>query len=112
LGAGESRLNVADLVLTALSIELGAGDSLVDLFADREDDLEVSIQGGVGRLTVMLPDDVGARVQVAGGLGSVNASGLQVEGDAYVNDAYGRSEATIRIDIDGGIGEVDLELVR
>jgi hypothetical protein len=112
LGAGESRLNVADLALTALSVEMGAGDSLVDLSGDREDDLEVSIQGGVGRLTVMLPEDVGARVQVVGGLGSVNAPGLQVEGDAYVNDAYGRSEATIQIDIEGGIGEVDLELVR
>jgi hypothetical protein len=110
MGAGESRLDVAALALNALNVDMGAGNCLIDLVGDRDDDLAVSVQGGVGQLTVRLPDDIGARVEVTGGLGAVNASGLRTEGDAYVNDAYGSSAVTIQVDIEGGLGEVNLEI--
>jgi hypothetical protein len=37
---------------------------------------------------------VGVRVRAEGGLGKINAEGLQREGDSYVNDAYGDSDVT------------------
>jgi hypothetical protein len=49
-------------------------------------------------------------VDVEGGLGNVNASGLKKDGSTYVNDAYDDSEVTLRIDIEGGVGNVNLEL--
>ena len=51
------------------------------------------------------------RVDVAGGLGEVQAEGLSRDGDAYVNDAYGKSEATLNVDIEGGVGLIRLEAV-
>lgn len=111
LGAGEGTLEVGELSLMRLDVEVGAGMGIIDLTGDRESDLDVSIEGGVGDLTVRLPRDVGARVEVEGGLGDVNADELRADGGAYVNEAYGESEATIYVDIAGGVGQVTLELV-
>ncbi len=37
--------------------------------------------------------------------------GFKKDGDAYVNDAYGKSAVTIRVDVQCGIGQVNLKLV-
>jgi hypothetical protein len=65
----------------------------------------------VGQATVQLPSEVGVRVEAQGGLGEINAEGLQKEGEAYVNDAYGDSEVTLDVDIQGGVGQINLEVV-
>jgi hypothetical protein len=54
---------------------------------------------------------VGVRVEAQGGLGEINAKSLQKEGEAYVNDAYGDSEVTLDVDIQGGVGQINLEVV-
>jgi hypothetical protein len=51
------------------------------------------------------------RVNAEGGLGQINAEGLQREGDAYVNDAYGDSDVTLDVDVRGGVGQINLEVV-
>jgi hypothetical protein len=112
LGAGRSDLDLADLALTSLMVNAGAGDTTLDLAGgDWPDGLDVTMRGGVGRATVYLPSDVGVRAEVTGGIGQVNATGLTREGDAYVNGAYDGGEATISLDIEGGVGEINLEVV-
>jgi hypothetical protein len=108
LGAGQSTLSLGELSLTGFDLDAGVGDCTLDLTGDWERDLTATISAGVGRLGVQLPEDVGARVTVAGGLGEINAPGLGRDGDAYVNDAYGTSDVTLTLDIEGGVGEVDL----
>ena len=111
MGAGESDLDLDDLTLSGLELEMGAGRTTIDLTGDYERDLVASIQGGVGQATVQLPSEVGVRVEAQGGLGEINAEGLQKEGEAYVNDAYGDSEDTLDVDIQGGVGQINLEVV-
>mgnify|MGYP006293209339 CR=1 FL=1 len=112
LGAGRSDLDLADLALTSLMVNAGAGDTTLDLAGgDWPDGLDVTMRGGVGRATVYLPSDVGVRAEVTGGIGQVNATGLTREGDAYVNEAYDGGEATLSLDIEGGVGEINLEVV-
>jgi hypothetical protein len=60
---------------------------------------------------VQLPSKVGVRVEVKGRLGKINAEGLQREGEAYINDAYGDSDVTLDVDIQGGVGRINLEVV-
>jgi hypothetical protein len=64
----------------------------------------------VGKATLQLPRDVGVRVVAHGGLGAINASGFSKEGDVYVNDAYGKSSVALRINVEGGVGEINLEM--
>ena len=111
MGAGESDLDLDSLTLTGLDLQMGAGKTTVDLTGDYAQDFEASIQGGVGEATVLLPSEVGVKAKVEGGLGKINAKGLKREGDSYVNDAYGNSGVTLSVDVQGGVGEINLEVV-
>jgi hypothetical protein len=111
MGAGESALDLDSLTLTGLDLEMGAGKTTVDLTGDYGQDLDASIEGGVGEATVMLPSEVGVRVSAEVGLGKINAEGLQREGDSYVNDAYDDSDVTLEVDVQGGVGAIKLEVV-
>jgi N-terminal domain of toast_rack, DUF2154 len=111
MGAGESDLDLDSLTLTGLDLQMGAGRTTVDLTGDYEQDFDASIQGGVGEATVLLPSEVGVRAKAEGGLGKINAEGLQKEGESYVNDAYGSSDVTLDVDVQGGVGEINLKLV-
>src|SRR5215211_1361099 len=105
----EVRLN--DEVPTDLVVEMGAGESNLDLTGDYARNFDARIEGGVGEATVLLPSEVGARVTAEGGLGKINAEGLSREDDSFVNDAYGDSEVTLDVDIQGGVGQITLEVV-
>jgi hypothetical protein len=111
MGAGESDLDLDSLTLTGLDLEMGAGKTTVDLTGDYAQDFDASIEGGVGEATVLVPREVGVRVRAEGGLGKINAEGFQREGEAYVNDAYGDSEVTLDVDVRGGVGSINLEVV-
>jgi hypothetical protein len=111
MGAGESDFDLSGLNLTGLDLRVGAGPSTVDLAGDWDRDLDASIQGGAGAVRVRLPRRMGVRVDAAGGLSEVQAEGLSRDGDAYVNDAYGESEATLYVDIQGGVGLIRLKVV-
>ena len=111
MGAGESDLDLDSLILTGLDLQMGAGQTTVDLTGDYAEGFDARIQGGVGEATVLVPSKAGVRVRADGGLGKINAEGFQREGDAYVNDAYGDSEVTLNVDVQGGVGTINLEVV-
>ena len=111
MGAGNSDLQLAGLSLTGLDITLGAGKSTLDLNNTWERDLNITIDSGAADITVRLPKDIGVRVVVDRGPTAINASGLTQDGDIYTNAAYGVSKVTLLLHIKSGIGLLDLELI-
>lgn len=111
LGAGDSVLDLKGLTLSGLDINIGAGDVDLDLSGAWESGFDGRVRGGVGSVQVLLPSDVGVEVEVTGGLGQVTAVNLRREGNKYFNAAYDESPVTIRLDIEGGVGQVDLEVI-
>ena len=111
MGAGESDLDLDSLTLTGFDLQMGAGKTTVDLTGDYAQGFDASIQGGVGEATVMLPSGVGVKAKAKGGLGKIDAKGLERVGDSYVNEAYGESDVTLNVDVQGGVGEINLEVV-
>jgi hypothetical protein len=111
LGAGKVDLDLKGIHLQDLDIELGAGQVTIDLSGDWEQDFNVNLKRGVGEAIVKLPGEVGVRMNVAGGIGSIEALGLRRQGEYYVNEAYGVSEVTIEMEILGAIGTIELEVV-
>ena len=111
MGAGESDLDLDSLTLRGLDLEMGAGRITIDLTGAYDSDLLARIRGRVGEATVRLPGEVGVRVEAKGGLGQINAEGLQKEGGSCVNDAYRDSEVTLCVDVKGGVGQINLEVV-
>jgi hypothetical protein len=110
LGAGESRLDLRGLLLSSVDLDMGVGEMRLDISGPHRESFRIKIDGGVGSGRLTLPDEVGVRIHVDGGLGSVDAHGLSKQGGYYVNEAYGRSDVTIEIDIDAGIGSLDLRV--
>jgi hypothetical protein len=108
MGAGQGNLRLRDMNVKDLQLKMGAGQVELDLTGERKSDLNVEIKGGVGQATIRLPRDVGVSAHAAGGLGSINASSLHKDGNEYRNDVYGKTPHRIRLDVEGGIGEIDL----
>jgi len=132
VGAGECRMDFEDLpvsgldlsfgagdvdliiggsnTLTDLDLEAGAGDIMLDLSGDWNVDLNAWIKAGVGKITIHLPADAGVRVTTSKGIGKVSMSGLMKKGSHYVNEAYGDSDATLDIEVETGVGAIELRV--
>jgi N-terminal domain of toast_rack, DUF2154/Domain of unknown function (DUF5668) len=110
MGAGEGHFKLRDLQVTDLNLQMGAGHVDVDLTGERKSDLDADIEGGVGQATIRLPRNVGVVANASGGIGAISAHGFKRDGDDYVNDAYGKTPATIHLKVQGGVGQVSLLL--
>jgi hypothetical protein len=108
MGAGQSNLRLNGMDVTRLDLNLGAGELNADLTGKRKEDLEAYVNGGVGSAVIHLPRDIGVEVHASGGIGSISRGDLRQDGDAYVNEAYGKSKTSIRLTVKGGIGEISL----
>ena len=107
-GAGEGRLDIGELRLRSVEIHMGVGELRVDLRGMPRNDYDVSIHGGVGEATIYLPAGVGVVAEARGGIGGINARGLEKRDGRYVNESYGHSKTTVRLDVHGGIGSINL----
>lgn len=134
LGAGENHLHLGQLTLTSLDIgmgagelvldlsgkpslkklnlNMGAGDVRVDLIGDWENDLAAQINNGVGRITLRLPENVGIFASAERGIGQVSAFGFKRHGSTYYNDAYEESDVTLNLNVDAGIGQINMEMIK
>jgi predicted membrane protein len=108
MGAGESKLNIGPLTLRRVEVHMGVGELKMDLRGDPKRDYDVDIKGGVGEATVYVPRSVGAIVHATGGIGGIEVSGMRKDGSAWINDEYGKSKVTVRVDIKGGIGQINV----
>jgi hypothetical protein len=107
-GAGNSELDLAALDITSLTVETGAGVTTVNLDGSWQHDVDVSIQGGFGELTVNLPAEMGVRVEMDTALVTVTANGLINDENGYVNQAYGTAPHTLTLKLEAGVGSVVL----
>jgi hypothetical protein len=82
----------------------------VDLRGDWRRDVNATIKGGAGELRIVLPSALGSRVTADTALANVTASGLTRNGDTYVNAAHGTSPYTLAVEIEAGVGAVNLEV--
>jgi len=107
---GKSNFDLGGLNLTGLDVQTGVGETTLDFLGDWKRDLHASIKGGIGEVTLHLPDKVGVRVETEKAIGSVDATGLKKQDDAFVNEAFGKSKVTLNFHIQAGIGAIRLEV--
>jgi hypothetical protein len=112
LGAGQTDLNLQGFSLKRLDIDMGVGQLDLDLSGERKENLDVKIDGGIGHGSIYLPENIGVRADIEGGIGSISARGFHKEGHVYTNDAYGKTAVSIDLRIEAGIGSIDLRLRR
>lgn len=107
-GAGDARLNLGSMTLRSVMANIGVGRLELDLRGTPKKDYTVDVNGGVGEATIRLPKDAGVIAKATGGIGGVTARGLRKEGGEYLGDANERADATIRVNVRGGIGAINL----
>ncbi len=92
-------------------IDGGVGNITLDLTGAWVRSSDIRISAGSGMLVLRLPRDVGVRVEMEGGLGSIEADAdLHYEDGVYTNDAYGDAALDLLIEVTVGVGSVELEL--
>ena len=105
-GAGQAEMALGKARLRRLDVHMGAGQVDLDLRGEPQHDYDVKIAGGVGQATIHLPQGVGIRADAHGGIGSINVEGLTMHGDHYENDSYQSAKVTVRLTVEGGVGEI------
>lgn len=111
LGVGRSVIDLSKVDVRRLDVLNGVGETTLDLTGVRTSDVDVKIEAGVGRLTIKLPKDVGVRVTGReDGIGDASADGFAIDGNAWINGAYGEPGPKIEVDLQRGVGEVNLLL--
>jgi len=110
LGVGKSEIDLNGLTVTKLDVQVGVGGMDLDLSGDRPESLTGQIEGGIGEAKILLPADIGVRLRIEGGLGSIDAPGFTKDGDYFRNEAWGKTAKTIELDIEAGIGRIGLNL--
>jgi len=72
--------------------------------------MDVTIHGGVGQAIHRLPKSIGVAVNASGGIGAITHGRPAQEYGQYVNDAYGKTPHTMHVEVNGGIGNIDLSV--
>jgi len=108
LGAGEFNVNLKSTNASTLKVNAGVGEATIDLSGKRKDELDAEFNCGIGTLKLILPQSAGIRVSLSGLIGNIDMNGLVKKGGYYYNDAWETRAPRMRIDINGGIGDVKI----
>jgi hypothetical protein len=108
LGAGNAEMHLGDLSLRGVEVHMGVGNLDMDLRGEPKRDYNVEIHGGVGNATVRLPSGVGIIADAKGGIGNIDAKGLEKRNGRWVNAKHEDARVTIHLDIRGGVGNITL----
>ena len=98
--------------LETLKVNLTNGGLTVDLNGTWTRDLKASFSSYAAGVTVILPKNIGVQVEVHNSNGRVNANGLTILNGDYVNEAFGKSSVTLRLEIRDTNGVINLQLAQ
>ena len=106
-GASNVELtNLANANFSTLNFNGGAGDYTLDFSGDLQQDATARIETGFGDLTLIIPENMDARVTVEGGAVNVNhSSGWGQSNQTYTQEGSG---STLTIIVKMGAGNVTL----
>ena len=107
-GAGQARLDLGSLDMRGLEVHMGVGQLDVDLRGAPKHSYNVTINGGIGEATVHVSADAGIYAEAHGGIGEIKVRGLRQEDGHWVSPSYGGAGNQIRIEVQGGIGQVNV----
>jgi hypothetical protein len=109
---GASKVDLKGLAnanFEQMTFSSGAGDYTLSFDGDLQRDASVMIDSGVGTVTLIIPENINARVTFDSGLSTVNKdSGWEQNGNTYTLSGSG---STITITVKMGTGTLNLETI-
>ena len=100
--------------LNASRIEVDAGLGDIDLYftGEWQRDARVSVDMGLGALTLRFPKGLGVRLVKDTFLTSLDSEGLVKRGDAYYSLDYDEADYQVTVDVDAAFGSIRVLWVR
>ena len=112
VSAGETVLHLGGLDLAGLDVNAGVGDVELDFAGTTlERDVDATVDAHGGKITIEVPAGLAVRISADAEVGDVDADGFEREGDSYVTPAFGDATPALRLEVDGTVGEIDLEVI-
>lgn len=112
-GLGEfNGIGLGNLNTKKFNLDVGLGAAMIDLRGKYDEDMDLSIDVGLGALELILPKNVNIKLRIDHSfLSSVDVDGLLSKGNnKYVSKDWDNARPTITGDISVGIGAVDVEV--
>jgi hypothetical protein len=111
--SGAAKLELHELGnanLDELSLDGGLGTYLFDFGGEWQHSANVHILAGASQVTLRLPQDIGVRV-CPGDTRRKGLGDLENRDGCYVNALYDQSDVILDIDLDLGLGKLDIKQV-
>lgn len=109
LDVHQGRLELADLTLQHLTVSVIDGSCEIDLRNDWQNSFDIEIENSFGETVLLLPAETGVRVHFQEEIeGAVAMKGLTEKNGFYVNEALGKSPATLNVTVAGDEGRIRL----
>ena len=110
-GASDTNLDLKGLNLKELDVNAGVGDITIDLGGQWNESFDAALALGVGHSTIILPNDVGVKIESSKGIGTADFVGFISKGNGvYVNEEYEDADVIINLKTDLGVGEAIFKL--
>lgn len=107
-GVGEANLDLQNLKIRNLNLDVGVGACHVIFGEDTQGDCQIDV--GVGEVTLTIPKNIGVKVYVDKGLGSVDVpKGYEKENGNYTSSNYKTAKYVLEIHVDVGVGSLKIK---
>jgi hypothetical protein len=108
-GAGESRLDLSALKAEEIRLKTGASSTEMTLPA-RAGKTRVKVTSGAASVVLRVPNGVAARIAVESGLAgiTIDPNRFPRSGSGYQSAEYDRAENSVDIQIETGVGAVEI----
>ena len=118
IDTGASKLEIEGLSnanFTRMDFDGGIGDFTLDFSGELKHQAFVNIDMGLGHMTILLPRGTGAKIEskdsILSSLSIEKGAFEEIEEDVWVNDEYGQTAGELNIEIEIGLGAVEIEMI-
>ncbi|MEY4539402.1 MAG: hypothetical protein RLZZ306_1159, partial [Bacteroidota bacterium] len=101
-GAGKADFDLSEYKVKTLSIKTGLTETDVKL-GDKVDNLEVKIESGLTDIEFQVPESVGCRIDIDGGLNDKDFDGFIQRNGHWETPDYDKSTKKITLNFEGGL---------
>ena len=109
LGAGDSSLDLGSLNLASLTVSTGVGDTEIDISRYRGGPYHAEIHNGVGDLTLRIDKNSNTRIRMHQGVGDITTNGIEQNNEYYTTPGFNPALPVNEITVTQGIGSIQLE---
>jgi hypothetical protein len=109
-GAGETQMDLSDLLVSELALSTGASSSSLTL-PGNAGSTTVKIESGAASLDIRVPAGVAAKIRSSGGISSISVDRQRFPkaGDVYLSPDFDFAPNKVEINVQMGVGSVSIK---